>query len=206
MNQQNDDGPPPGGPGCGGRVFVLGIEAVACSVAVFLRRGFGRRYLAGRAAAVVPLLLTYGALWGGGRRHADPDPRRDPGPVLLFLAAFLALCVAARVAGVVRRRRDPHDEHSQYDGRPLLGRVVPFLGEAAVKRFVEPPVVFVAGALTVAWSEPLGVYLIGAAACLLLRAAVAEGWHRRRADDMADSMIEQRQLAERVRRPRRNTW
>ena len=190
---QNEAGQTPGRPGVGPRLFVLAVESVACSVAVFLHGRFGRRYLGVRAAAVVPLVLLYACLWGG------PDPRESPGPMFAFGVAYLAMCLRERVAGVVRRSQDRDGEHSLYDGTPFLLRVVPFAGEAAIKKLVEPAAVFVAGCLTAAVSAPLGLYLIVAAFCLMAVACLRDGWQRRRADDMTDAMIAQRQLAERVR-------
>ena len=198
MNPQSESGDR-GRPGAGPRIAVLVVEAVACSAAVFLHGRFGRRYLGLRAAAVVPLVLLYAPLWG-----RSGEARQSPGPMFAFLAAYLLLCLKERAAGVLRRRREGHDEHGLYDGRPALLRVLPFAGEASVKKLVEPVLLFGGGCLTVAVSAPLGLWMVMAAFCLMATACLRDGWDRRRADDLADAMLAQRQLAVRVRGVGRN--
>ena len=61
-------------------------EAWAASLQVFLHRRFGERYLGLQAACVVLLIPLYCVLW------VPADPR----PMMLFLLAFLFMCVKAR--------------------------------------------------------------------------------------------------------------
>lgn len=163
----------------------------AVTVEVFLHRRFGERYIGLQAVAAIPLVLLYTLFWNG----------HDLRPMFVFLAAYLALCLAARIGVALRRRRGPQ-LHSYYTGQPRLMRVLPRLSEFAIKRAVEPALLLVAGALTRAANKPLGTYLMLAAAALVITATLAAECERRQGLDLYDSYVDQRQASERFRRLR----
>jgi hypothetical protein len=174
----------------GWTVFVSRIGAV--SVEVFLRRGFGQRYF-GLQALLVLLLIP---LW------SSCCPEQDPRPLMTFLAAYVVMLLVARV-GIFCRWIRGTSPHSYYAGEPLVGRLLPWLPERAVKRFVEPLVVFAGGFYLCEFSAPLGKYLMFAAGCLLVTAWLNDLWLRKRSLDVRDAMIEQQEVMRHVQRPSR---
>lgn len=170
-------------------VFVLCV--LAASVEVFLRRDrtFGERYLGTRTFFAAVLLFFFPVLW----------PEHDPVPLLIYFGLFLVQCMLIRLAVARRLRRGGPQPHSLYSGTPLLMRLTGRIDEATVKGIVEPMLVFVAGALTLSISQPLGTYLMLASFGLLASVQLAIGAERQRAVDMNDAYIDQRDAAERFR-------
>ncbi|MCE9592333.1 MAG: hypothetical protein K8S99_17650 [Planctomycetes bacterium] len=169
--------------------IVFFARSLAVSVEVFLRRGFGERYIGLQAAVAMPIILFFGVFF----------PEDDPGPMLWFLLAYLVMCVRARIDGFRRRRRGELRSHSFYNGWPRLARVNPKFTESQVKRKTEPLLVLAVGYLVWQLNRPLGMYLILSAAALFLVAVLTERYERARAMDMNDAVIEQHRLAERFR-------
>jgi hypothetical protein len=164
-------------------------EAWAISVYVFLHRGFGERYLGLPAAAVILLVPFYCILW----------PNADLRPMLLYLLAYLFMCLVARLGMALRRVRGESPEHSRYCGYPWLMKLCPRLSEVAVKRWIEPLVVFLGGVFTLPLNQPLGLYWMVGAMCMGGIVSSALVRERRQATDMYDSVLEQQNLAERFR-------
>jgi hypothetical protein len=166
--------------------FVM--ETWAVSVEVFLHRRIGARYIGMQGLAVILLVPIYFLVW----------QENDCTPMLWFMLAFLGMCCIARGKTLVQSRQNS-PVHSRYSGEPILWRFFPRLSEERVKQCVEPPVVFAAGLLLCAVSEPLGVYLMIAAACMFFIVSANIAWWRQRSIDLHDSVIEQQQIAERFR-------
>ena len=62
--------------------LALIAQVLETSVAVFMRRGFGCRYLGTQAALVIPMVLLFSVFWEG----------HDVQPLLGFLVLFLLAC------------------------------------------------------------------------------------------------------------------
>lgn len=170
--------------------FLVVCQALALSVEVFLHRSrtFGLRYFGIQAGVAVLIIFVYTAFW----------PHHDARPLLGFLGAFLVMGMLARLGSSSRRR--PGDvRHSFYSGYPRIMRFTGRCSELTVKRGFEPAIVFGIGVFTLSSSEPLGSYLMLAAVGLLVSVHMGAEYERRRALDMYDAYIEQRNLAERFR-------
>lgn len=170
---------------------VFLFQVLEASVVVFLRRGFGSRFLGIHAAVVVPLVLVYTLLWEG----------HDVRPVLVFLACYLVAVGVART-GCLWRRWKGREEYSYYSGSPSVVRWPVFQGrlsERTAKAIVDPLLVAACGVAMLPASEPLGWYLVIAAGGAAASMQVAISYERTRVMDMRDAFIEQRNVAERFR-------
>lgn len=155
----------------------------------FLHRDLGSRYAGPQAALAAALIFFWPAL----------DPRGDPGPMLLFLAALLAMYAASRVGGLRNRLRGVR-VHRYYHGTPRLMRFLPRVRELVVKRVVEPALVAAAAGAAFPLSAALGSFLLASAAGLAATISACELAARERAEAMYDQLIGQEGLAERYRR------
>lgn len=173
----------------GFNLVVFFARSFAVSIEVFLRRGFGERYIGMQAAIAVPIIFFFSVFF----------PHDDPRPMFWFLGAYLLMCVRARIEGIRRRMRGEPRPHSYYNGWPWLSRAAPKFTETQVKLRTEPLLVLAVGYIASLMNRPLGVYIMVSAAALLLTAILTEQYERVRAMDMNDAVIEQRQLAERFR-------
>jgi len=170
--------------------FVARSFAMICEV--FMHFGFGSRYLGLHAMAGMLLIPLWAVFW----------PGRDPSLLLFFWFAYLLALGAAR-AGIIRSIRRGDKIHSRYNGTPTLLRKRPHLNEVAVKRIVEPIVAMVGGIVLAGLVDPvLGSFLIAAGIGLLIDSNLTEAVQQARAQDTFDAMLEQEQLAHRVRRIR----
>ncbi|MFN0007199.1 MAG: hypothetical protein ACKVXR_04760 [Planctomycetota bacterium] len=165
---------------------LLVMRALACSVEVFLHRSstFGERYLGAQAAIAAAIMLFLPAF----------APAHDPTSTWCFLGVYVLACASIR-AGIVKRKiRGEIAPHSFYTGTPvLLGRG---RGETAVKRFVEPVVVWIASAALAEFDPLLAGYLAAAGLGLLLSVSLTAAAERKRMLDMHDAYVEQRRAAE----------
>lgn len=187
MNDANGRGSPRGDRLNFSQLMFL-PRAIAFSVEVFLHTRIGERYADVQAAAALVIIPMSTLFW----------PGRDPRPTLCFLALYVLMCVRNRVEGLLARGRSP-STHSRYTGYPRLLRHFPKHDEAGFKLRVEPLLVFVFGSAVAALDEPLGVYLMVAAGCLLVSALASGAVERQMLLDLNDLVIEQRQRAERFR-------
>lgn len=176
--------------------LALVARALAASVEVYLHQTstFGVRYFGLQTAAAALILLVYPLFCEGPGVEA----------LLGFLLAYLLMCAAARVASAVQRLRGRTHEHSYYTGRPRIMRLVGRMSETTVKGVVEPALVFLGSVVTSHYSEPLGGYLMLAAAGLFISVQMALAADRRRALDMNDALIDQRRIVEQWRTMRRD--
>lgn len=173
-------------------VIAFTCRALALSVEVFLHRvdSFGERYIGLQSALACLFMLVFPAFC---------EPGSDPEFMYIYLASylFLTLCIQARIQ--IRRREGGAQPHSYYTGRPLLMGVLRRTSEHTIKTFVEPLLVFLAGTFVIAFNAPLGGYLMLASAGLLVTTKLTAGQEHRRAVDMNDAYIDQRNAAERFR-------
>ncbi len=161
-------------------VFVVRMGAV--SVEVFLRRRFGARYVGLQGAAAAMMILLSGCLW----------PGKDLRPLIGFLGAYLFMCLCVRI-DALRRQARGDSEHSRYNGWPRLLRWSAANREQAIKLVVEPIFVALIATLIFQRNQPLGAYLLFAAACLFLSGWIDAMWDRHRAMNLRDAIFEQQQ-------------
>jgi hypothetical protein len=176
-------------------ILTLVVHAWAVSVEVFLRRGFGSRYIGLQAALVLLLVPFYALIWNG----------HDPRPMFLFLVAYLGLVAFARI-GVLFRVLRGDQRHSGYSGWPRCLNSRSRICEIKVKKFVEPFVVLAIGGLIGNHNPPLAIYLVIASFCLMVTVHESDNWIRRRATDMNDAVLDQQVIAERFRDLRRDRF
>lgn len=176
-----------------GGLLAFICQALEASVAVFLRRNFGRRYFGRQAAAVLLIVPLWSLGWEG----------HDPRPLWVFLGLYVLGCLWARLATAWRVWRGHDQEHSYYCGTPgvlfwrlFRGR----LSEMQAKGTVEPICVFVIGLLLMPQSEPLGAYLMVAAFGVAASTNIARAYEEKRLLDMRDTFLSQRAFAERFRK------
>ena len=149
----------------------------------FCLRYFGIQSLCGLFA--VPLWTL---LW----------PEEDPLPVWLFWALFVLMQLRCRIESSLMAARGQFI-HSRYNGRPRLAFIFRRTDEVKLKAGFEPLLVMVTGVLLMPVSQPLGSYLLVAGFCLLVNHAAIESVERARAMEIHDAMLEQQDLAARVR-------
>jgi hypothetical protein len=171
-------------------IAVFLMQTLATSIQVFIRGGFGARYLGLNAAAVlviVPLFFTF-------KRVTD---FREIG---FYLAGYVVMCCLHR-HGIKLRLKRGDVWHSYYDGKPVLKRFFPRLkcSEITFKRWIEPFLVLGAGLLWARGNEPIGTYLMLCGASIACLTHMSQVQDEVRLNDLNDSVIEQRTLAERFR-------
>ncbi|MBX3396697.1 MAG: hypothetical protein KF841_15175 [Phycisphaerae bacterium] len=173
-------------------ILVFIARAMAVTVEVFLHRAdsFGERYLGLQVIGGMVMIVFWPILC---------DPGYPPEPLLIFLATFILMCVAVRLRTNRRITRDCPQPHSRYNGTPRLMRITGITSEVTVKRVVEPIVMWLTGAFMLSVSPPLGGYLMVTAGSLFITNSLTDGYERRRAVDMHDAYLEQRNVAERFR-------
>jgi hypothetical protein len=135
---------------------------------VFLRvpGTFGERYLNFQAVFSWLILLVWGPML---------FPTEDPRPMLWAWLAATAWLLVHRVAGLFRGNA----EHSRYWGRSIL------------PPHMEPVVAALTGMITLAFSMPLGSYLLFAGIALGISMSWQESADRARVRAMRDARIEQ---------------
>jgi hypothetical protein len=168
---------------------MIFVEGWAISLQAFLHRRFGERYLGLQAASVLVLIPFYTMLW----------PHDDLRPMMLYLLAYLFMCLMARLGMALRRLRGESPIHSRYNGYPFLMWLMPGFSEVTVKTFVEPLLAFFGGVFMLPLNKPLGFYWMAGAAMLLHQSGSITAREKERATDMHDSALEQEELAERFR-------
>ena len=163
-------------------------RALSAPVEVFLRKGFGCNYFGFPAMVGCFIVPLWTGFW----------PRSSPVPMLVFWAVYLVMQLNARL-GTWGAADRGEIVHSRYNGWPRLSRIFKRSPENRIKCLYEPAMVLLAGLLFLRFSPPLGTYLIAAAFSLVFDHAVTEGVDRARAQELIDGLIEQQQLAARVR-------
>jgi hypothetical protein len=164
------------------------VQSGAVTVEVFLHSRFGERYIGGQAAAAVVLIPCFGMLF----------PEHDIRPLVYFLGSFLVTCFLQRV-DIMRRLRRGDREHSMYNGFPRFLRKSRAYREQPIKETWEPTLVFIVGSLLLKFSQPLGLYLMFTAFCLMSSNRIIREVEARRLADLHDALFEQRLTMERLR-------
>ncbi|MGH7242384.1 MAG: hypothetical protein ACREJD_03080 [Phycisphaerales bacterium] len=164
--------------------------AGSVSLEVFLRKGFGSRYLHMQAALAMLLILFWPLLF----QHDDPLP------MVWFLGAYLLMLARARAARLTTKLGRSEDlVHSRYNGTPRLCRWMPRTSENAVKSFVEPALAVGLGIVLAGLNQSLGCYLVFAGLCMKVNHSFMEAREKVRTLDMRDMLIEQQLAVERFR-------
>lgn len=169
-------------------------RSLAATVEVFLHksRSMGERYLGLQAGAAVLCIFFFTAFWRG----------QNVVPVFGFLIAYVSALAIARLGVLARVRSGGQQVHTLYTGAPRIMRITGSLSEETVKRIVEPMLIFVIGALTLAANQPLGAYLMLASFGLFASVNLSAGFDRTRALDLNDAFLDQSNVAERFREMR----
>lgn len=162
------------------------------SLEVFLHVGMGVRYPGVHGACTLLFMPLFSLGW----------PHADPVPLWIYLGTYLAMCMWQRAYSWTRSRSQRAAEHSFYNGYPVLCAKFPRLSEHRAKQTIEPILAIAFGYVTSLWNAPLGWYLVGGGASLWLSHSMSSRLHSEEFLDMQDSMLEQRQLAERFREMR----
>ena len=172
---------------------LLAIRAWATSIEVFIRGGFGSRYLGLQAAAVFLLAPMYCVV----KKVTDTDQ------LLFWLCLYLGMCIVHKQGCKVRQKRGIIC-HSYYDGIPVLRRFMPFLkcSDLTFKRFIEPSLIVGLGALLVPGDEPFGMYVVIGGLCMGFLSNTCGAQEVARLNDLNDSILDQQALAERLRQSR----
>jgi hypothetical protein len=154
-------------------ILGLVLDTWATSLQVFLHHGFGERFFGPQAAAVLLLIPIYMVGW----------PHDDLRPILLYLPAYLAMCLVHRLDMAARRLRGEPPVHSRYNGSPVFMKWFGRMPEITVKTVMEPLLLFIAGALVRSDNRPFGTYLMIGAVCLFVQSHMGVTWMRIRATD-----------------------
>ena len=125
-------------------------------------------------------------------------PKHDIRPLFYFLGSFLVMCLLHRVEIMWRLRRGDR-EHSMYNGFPRFLRKSRGEREQSIKEIWEPMFVFVVGSLLLETNQPLSLYLMVAAFCLMSSNRLIRDAEARRLADLHDALFEQRLTMERLR-------
>ena len=166
------------------------MRTLATSIQVFIRGGFGARYLGLNAAAVLVIVPLFFAF----KRVTD---FREIG---FYLGSYVVLCCLHK-RGIKLRLSRGEVWHTYYDGEPLLQRFVPRLkcSEVTFKRWFEPFLVLGAGLLWAESNEPIGTYLMLCGASMACMTHMYQVQEATRLNDLNDSILDQQSLAERLR-------
>jgi hypothetical protein len=158
----------------------------AVSVEVFLHKRFGQRYCRLQAFMVIPLGMFYTWVW----EWQGYDIR----PLVKFFVAYVIALVIAQIGILIRLRRGDQ-EHSQYNGWPVILGADKADKERMFKQVVEPLMVLGFGWIVYQSSLPLGAYLMFAAVSLFVMNGLNQLWQRGRIVDMQDAVFEQQATA-----------
>lgn len=191
QNEQSnqEQGKGRGGGNTGINLVGAVVEAMAFTMALFLHRKFGSRYIGRNAAMGILVILVFAAVM----------PMPGAWTMILFLVAYFKAWIYARAGVLYRRFKRQENEHTRYSGWPYLMTVLPGWTELTVKRFIEPLLVVVVGVVLWFFVPGLGLYLVMAGVSLFISVELAEAYDRRRAEMMHDAVIEATQRAERFR-------
>jgi len=172
-------------------LFVLAIRAWALTLEVFLRRQLGARYIGLEGPLAFLVLLFYAA----------ECPGYDLGPLGGFTLAFFGACLLHRIRSLsyfFTGQVDP--AHTRYSGRPVLMKLVPFLSELAVKRFVEPLFLSVLAICLIPWNPPLGMYVLIGSGCVFVTVSADICYFHNQVQTMQDMLVDQQAVADEFRR------
>mgnify|MGYP003628288186 CR=1 FL=1 len=170
------------------------VQTWATSIEVFIRGGFGARYLGLQAAAV----LVLAPLWCMFKQVQNVDE------LGLWLFYYLMACFCHR-QGIRAREKRGEVWHSYYNGFPVLMKFLPWMkcSEVTFKRTMEPLLIIGLGCLLIPNDEPLGLYIVIGGICMAFLANAWSVQNQTRLYDLNDAVIDQQGLAEDFRNRRR---
>ena len=172
----------------GAFIFIRVASAWAYVVEVFLRRGFGFRYMDGNAFWGLCVLLGFSLCWEGHNLE----------PLAWMAGLYLVLNAVHRMNSGWQSWRGELI-HSHYTGWPMLKWLAPRMTEAQFKLWVESVLVMFAGALLCAVNPPLGVFVLLGGSFVFFKNKNDRDRDRMRVIAINDSMIESRLALERFR-------
>lgn len=156
------------------------VQSFSLPLEVMLHRNFGSRFFAMKGARACLFMVVWPVLF----------PRSSPLPMLLFLLLFLIALNKARL-DAWRRERRGEISHSRYSGFPVLCIKHPTWSEITVKRYVEPGLAIVFGALTIpAFNQALGAFLIAGGMAMAMSVGAQLKLEKERRRDLQDALID----------------
>lgn len=167
-------------------VLTVVCQALVSSVEVPLHRCFGPRYFGLPSALAFAMIPLFSVFW----------PAEDCRPLLWYTAFYAVMCGAGRLSTAKPARTAVH---SRYSGLPRLARFLPWMSEEQIKRQVEPALVFGLGVALLAFSPPLGSYLLTCSLAMAVMHSMTDAYGRQRAMDLYDGFLDQQDVAERFR-------
>ncbi|MBX9653852.1 hypothetical protein K2Y11_09585 [bacterium] len=169
-------------------VFNLVIGAGAVSGEVFLHRRFGKRYLGTQAFAVFLVVPIFAMFF----------PQDNPELLMSFLPVYLGMVILARL-GIWWRHRKRDIEHSYYNGWPIFLRSSAIRNEYFCKQVLEPGLILAIAVWIAEWNRLFACYLLFVTFCLVFNNLRMRDQEQKRVMDVDDAIIQQQQLAERLR-------
>jgi hypothetical protein len=163
------------------------MRSLALSVEVFLHRAFGAGYVGCGVAGFLLMFL-----------FAKFFPDQDVRPLAVFAGMYGVAWLIALINVLIRWWSGIHSTHSRYNGRPHLWALLPNWKEMNVKH-LEALVVILLGYGIHHVNRPLGDYLLMAGAFVLLRGYGVASMMRRRAVELNDAVLEQKEIADQMR-------
>ena len=167
-------------------LVYLAANVLATTVAVFIRRGFGKEALAFNSLIALILLYVLSASEGRG--------------FLVFAGLFLVAQIWRRIE-TLRLLRRGAILHSRYPGFPYWAMKVPFVkSERVAKELVEPVFCFTIGLLLCPVSVGVGGYLVLCGIGFIVRHGIDDALSRKRIERMQDATIEHQWYSDQMRR------
>jgi hypothetical protein len=168
-------------------VLYFAANVLATSIAVFIRRGFGRE------------ALSWNSLFAFGALFFLAGAAKDIGFVF-FLIAFTVGQICRR-AETFKIAKNGHVLHSQYAGFPYWAMKVPFVRSEKIARdLIEPVFCFTTGILLCPLSVNVGGYIVLCGIGFIVRNCMEEEMNRKRIQRMQDAQIEHEWYANQTRR------
>ncbi len=177
--------------GQAGNIDILGLlylvaNVLATTVAVFIRRGFGKEALAFNS--LIALIVLYVLSASEGRAF------------LVFAGLFLIAQIWRRIE-TMRLIRRGAIIHSRYPGFPYWALKVPFVkSERVAKELVEPVFCFTLGIVLCPVSVGVGGYLVLCGFGFIVRHCIDDALTRKRIERMQDATIEHQFYSDEMRR------
>lgn len=169
-------------------VIELSMAGWALSMEVWMRHGFGSRYVGIQGMFGALAIIGYAVLW----REFDVSG------LLWFLLFFLAMLLIRRMQAL-RKSRYGERNHSRYSGVSLFAKKFPNYSEIKLKQWFEPIYAVLMGMLICPFSMPLGTYFIIGAFMIRWNIDRTERWTRIRVQEMNDAVCDHEAIAYRFR-------
>jgi hypothetical protein len=166
-------------------LLYLAADSLATTVAVLIRRGFGKEALSWNS------LFAFIALLFMASEHR----------AFLIVLGVFTLGQVCRRFETYRLIRKGVILHTRYPGYPYAAMRLPFVrSERVAKELVEPLMCFVGGLVLCPLSVPVGGYVMLCGLGFIIRHGLEEWVSRRRIDRMRDAAIEHEWYAEHMKR------